>query len=72
MALNLREVHWYRKPIDLIPRGHAAALRVDGDGLSELAERLRSLPKGDYLSLSVSPPDAAEPSDAPKSRRRAV
>lgn len=67
ISLTLREVHWYRKLIDLIPRGHTAGLRVDGDGLSELAEQLRNLPPGDSLSLTASQANTAEPCDAPKS-----
>lgn len=67
ISLTLREVHWYSQSIDLIPRGHSAGLRVDGDGLAELTEQLRNLPPGDYLSLTAPQPNTAEPSDPPKS-----
>jgi hypothetical protein len=30
--LTLREVHWYQRSIDAVPRGHSAALVVAGEG----------------------------------------
>src|SRR5688572_16434709 len=37
--LQLRQVEWYGRSIALIPSGHTAGLRVDGEGL----ETLRSI-----------------------------
>jgi hypothetical protein len=52
VSLTLLEVHWYRNSIDCVPGGHAAALRVVGEGLDELAEQLRSQQKNDHLLLT--------------------
>jgi hypothetical protein len=55
VALSLREVHWYRRTIDVVPGGHTAALVVVGDGLDVLAALLRVLPRHECISL-VAPP----------------
>jgi hypothetical protein len=60
VSLTLREVHWYRKSIEFIPRGHTAGLRVDGEGMLELAEQLRNLRPGDCVALTASPSYIAE------------
>ncbi|MEZ5944879.1 MAG: hypothetical protein R3C18_26140 [Planctomycetaceae bacterium] len=72
ISLTLQEVHWYRESIDFVPRGHAAALRVEGVGLSELAEQLRDLPSGDYLwltALQLNGVGQCEADESPDSRR---
>lgn len=51
VALDLREVHWYQRVIDHVPRGHTAGLLVTGEGLEHLAGLLRSLPRNEYLFL---------------------
>jgi hypothetical protein len=40
VSLQLVEVHWYRRLIDVVPRGHTAGLRVTGEGMPLLAKAL--------------------------------
>ncbi len=61
VALTLREVHWYQRTIDHIPRGHTAGLAVTGDGLELLAGLLSSLPPHECLALVAADPQGAEP-----------
>jgi len=51
VALTLREVHWYGRSIDAVPRGHTAALAVTGDGLRLLSGLLDKLSPDEYLWL---------------------
>jgi hypothetical protein len=51
VALTLREVHWYRRTLDHVPRGHTAGLVLMGQGLEQLAGLLRGLPPHECLSL---------------------
>jgi hypothetical protein len=51
VSLTVREVHWFQRTIDAVPRGHTAALAVSGEGLEWLARLLGSLPQREYLSL---------------------
>ena len=41
VSLRLDEVQWFRRSIDVIPRGHSAGLRLAGDGLPALVQALR-------------------------------
>lgn len=60
ISLTLREVLCYGRSIMLIPGGHTAALRLEGDGLSVVSELLRELPHGDQLLLSAPSMSARE------------
>lgn len=60
ISLTLQEVLWYGRSIMLIPGGHTAALRLEGDGLSIVSELLCELPHGDHLLLSAPPKSAGE------------
>lgn len=61
VVLTLREVHWYQRRIDVVPRGHTAALAVTGDGLRFLAGLLSELPTEEYLWLVGPESQEAEP-----------
>ncbi len=64
VALTLREVHWYGRSIDAVPRGHTAALAVTGDGLRLLSGLLGELPPDEYLWLVAPESQEPEPGDA--------
>jgi len=49
--LRLTEVHWFRKTIDAIPRGHTAGLRLDGAGLEAIASALASRREREFLYI---------------------
>jgi len=49
--LRLTEVHWFRKTIDAIPRGHSAGLRLEGRGLEVLADALASKKEREFLII---------------------
>lgn len=51
VTLRLVEVHWYRRKIELIPRGHTAGLLLRGEGLRELHAALLHRADGEYLHL---------------------
>ena len=40
--LRLTEVRWFRQSLDMIPRGHAAGIRLEGTGLDAIAAALAS------------------------------
>ena len=61
VALTLREVHWYQRTIDHVPRGHTAGLAVTGDGLELLASMLSGLQPHEYLWLVAPERQDAEP-----------
>jgi len=64
VALVLREVHLYQRTIDYVPRGHAAGLAVNGEGVQMLADLLRDLPPSEYLTLVATEAQDAEQSVA--------
>lgn len=49
--LRLTEVHWFRRTIDAIPRGHSAGLRLEGRGLEVLADALASRKEREFLII---------------------
>ena len=61
VALTLQAVHWYGQIIDYIPGRHTAGLAVVGEGLGVLADLLRELPPGDYLTLTAPVSSDGEP-----------
>lgn len=51
--LRLTEVHWFRKTIDAIPRGHSAGLRLEGNGLDTIADALAFKRKREFIFMRV-------------------
>jgi hypothetical protein len=49
--LTLQEVEFYKRYIDLIPRGHSAGIRLSGDGLDALAKILATKATGEYVHI---------------------
>lgn len=53
VELRLVEVHWFRRMIEVIPRGHSAGLRLDGQGINAITNALATKSRGDYFSLKA-------------------
>jgi hypothetical protein len=53
VSLTLKEVHTWRKTVPEIPGGHAAGLRLEGDGLNTLEEALKHKGTREYVRLQA-------------------
>jgi len=51
VRLQLTEVHFFRRLIDAIPRGHSAGLRLDGEGSDKLAAALDGKLEREFVHL---------------------
>jgi hypothetical protein len=59
VRLTVREVEnkFFRKPLQVIPRGHTAGLRLDGEGMERVREALRIKQPREYVSMRATLPD---------------
>jgi len=51
VRLQLTEVHFFRRLIEAIPRGHAAGLRLEGEGIEKLAAALDARLEREFVHL---------------------
>lgn len=51
VQLTLSEVHWFRKSLPAIPSGHAAGLRLVGDGMDRLRDALLARQPREVITL---------------------
>jgi hypothetical protein len=51
IGLQLTEVQWYRRKIDVVPGGHTAGLRLEGLGLDTIAGALASRQDKEFLLI---------------------
>lgn len=53
VRLTVREVEnkFFRKPLVVIPRGHTAGLRLDGEGIERLCEALQAKQPREFISM---------------------
>ena|ERR1700761_4153102 len=49
--LRLIEVHWFRRLIDVIPRGHSAGLKFDGLGMEVIESALLQKRDREYVLI---------------------
>lgn len=49
--LRLTEVHWFRKPLDFVPSGHSAGLRLEGAGLEVVATAIASKLEREFIYI---------------------
>jgi hypothetical protein len=55
--LCLRGVEWYGRSIDVIPGGHTAGLRLEGEGLETLRAAVLSAEPREYIFLLARVPE---------------
>lgn len=53
VALTLDSVEWFRKPMEAVPFGHNAAVRLSGGGLAALKSRLAIRVNGRSVILAA-------------------
>lgn len=51
VQLILSEVQWFRKSLPAIPSGHAAGLRLEGDGMDRLKDALLARQPREVITL---------------------
>lgn len=51
IELRLTEVRWFRQSLDMIPRGHAAGIRLEGTGLDAIAAALASKRDREFIHV---------------------
>ena len=60
VALTLREVHWFQRSIDAVPRGHNAGLVLAGEGLDSLPGWFSKRGPREFLYLVAPSPEDTE------------
>lgn len=55
VELRLIEVHWFRRMIEVVPRGHSAGLRLEGHGIEAITNALATKSKSDFFFLKACP-----------------
>ncbi|WP_315136818.1 hypothetical protein [Achromobacter marplatensis] len=53
IGLQLTEISFYQRTIEVIPGGHTAGIRLEGSGLEDIADALATKRNGEFLSIST-------------------